>query len=559
MLKHLAGVAVVLIGATIAWFILGGTIAVRTQGSDSVQRDQLAAQWGSAHVQNAPKFWLAPRRLDKKGHPYFEATALPTASSRIDVDLALDPRQKGLLWYNTYAVGFTATYRVAIPAPDAHVHVDFSFPSDDATYDDVTLAIDGKRIPVTSASGVITASVPPGHARTSTVTVRYRSHGIGRWTYQFGEGIVSVHDFVLTMNTNFRAIDFPPKTLSPTVKQETPGGWRLTWNYRDLVGGFGVGMAFPQRLQPGPLAERITLWAPLSLLFYVFVMLVITTLRRIVLRVPPAVRVHRRPHPGRLGVRDLLGGFDVPHRVVLAARRRLAVRGRRSGARAVLLLDPLLVRALRRRLQRAVDHRRRDRHAVHHDADHGAHRLVPTLCVQARLAGLFFAVVVVGRGRAHVAFLGRTHGPLSAIRKVCRLTDRVVGDDVEHDILRAVVCDDVRFAGLENERVARFDGDDVVELPMRAVRMVRIRRRARRQAGDLDVERMALVEVHRLRHAAQRFGDLLAGARERAFGRRPRELVHVVRVDSAHRARLSASGHAAPAREPAFARRVSAV
>src|ERR1700681_272016 len=281
MLKHLAGVAVVLIGATIAWFILGGTIAVRTQGSDSVQRDQLAAQWGSAHVQNAPKFWLAPRRLDKKGHPYFEATALPTASSRIDVDLALDPRQKGLLWYNTYAVGFTATYRVAIPAPDAHVHVDFSFPSDDATYDDVTLAIDGKRIPVTSASGVITASVPPGHARTSTVTVRYRSHGIGRWTYQFGEGIVSVHDFVLTMNTNFRAIDFPPKTLSPTVKQETPGGWRLTWNYRDLVGGFGVGMAFPQRLQPGPLAERITLWAPLSLLFYVFVMLVITTLRRI--------------------------------------------------------------------------------------------------------------------------------------------------------------------------------------------------------------------------------------------------------------------------------------
>ena len=83
------------------------------------------------------------------------------------------------------------------------------------------------------------------------------------------------------MNTNFHAIDFPAKTLSPAVKQETPDGWRLTWNYRDLVGGSGVGMAFPQRLQPGVIAERITLWAPLSLLFYVFVMLVITTLRRI--------------------------------------------------------------------------------------------------------------------------------------------------------------------------------------------------------------------------------------------------------------------------------------
>jgi hypothetical protein len=115
----------------------------------------------------------------------------------------------------------------------------------------------------------------------STVTVRYRSHGIGKWTYRFGAGVVSVHDFALTMNTNFRAIDFPARTLSPTVKRETPDGWQLAWNYRDLVGGSGVGMAFPQQLQPGPLAERITLWAPLSLLFYVFVMLVITTLRRI--------------------------------------------------------------------------------------------------------------------------------------------------------------------------------------------------------------------------------------------------------------------------------------
>jgi hypothetical protein len=281
MLKHLAGVAVILIGASIAWFILGGTIAVRTQGSDSAQRDQLAAEWGSEQSQAAPGFWLATRRLDKKGRPYFEQTTLQAASSRIAVDLALDPRQKGLLWYNTYAVAFAATYRVASAGPDQRMHVNFPFPSESATYDDVTLTVDGRQIPVTSTSGVISAPLPPAHGRSSTVVVRYRTHGIGKWTYKFGDGVVSVHDFELTMNTNFRAIDFPAKTLSPTVKHETPGGWRLTWTYRDLVGGFGVGMAFPQRLQPGPLAERITLWAPLSLLFYVFVMLVITTLRRI--------------------------------------------------------------------------------------------------------------------------------------------------------------------------------------------------------------------------------------------------------------------------------------
>lgn len=281
MLKHLVGVTVVLIGATIAWFILGSTLVVRTQASDSAQRAGLAAEWGSEQRQTAPSFWLATRHLDKKGRPIVDQTLISPAASRIYVDLALDPRQKGLLWYNTYAVRFAAAYRIENPGAGARVHVDFSFPSDTATYDDVTVVVDGKPVPVTSASGVITAPLPAGRGRVSTVFVGYRSHGIGTWAYQFGEGIVSVHDFVLTMNTNFHAIDFPAKTLSPTAKQETPDGWKLTWSYRDLVGGFGVGMAFPQRLQPGPLAERITFWAPLSLLFYVFVMLVITTLRRV--------------------------------------------------------------------------------------------------------------------------------------------------------------------------------------------------------------------------------------------------------------------------------------
>ena len=279
MLKHLLGVALVLAGATIAWFVLGATIAVRTQDSDSAQRGQLAAAWGSEQVQTAPRFVLPIPKGGENGDTVESRTVAPD-SSRIDVELALDPRQKGLLWYNTYAVRFDAAYRVTNPG-NSTVHVEFPFPSESATYDDVMVSVDGKRIAVTSASGAVTGALPTGRGRTSTVIVRYRSHGIGTWTYRFGQGVVAVHDFTLTMNTNFRAIDFPPKTLAPTVEEQTTGGWRLTWRYRDLVGGFGTGMAFPQRLQPGPLAERITLWAPLSLLFYVFVMLVITTLRRI--------------------------------------------------------------------------------------------------------------------------------------------------------------------------------------------------------------------------------------------------------------------------------------
>lgn len=281
MLKNLLGIAAVLAAATIGWMILGATIGVRTEASDASQRDLLAAIWGSEQVQPAPVFAFETIRYDKKGKPVVDHAVAAPVSSRIAVDLALDPRRKGLLWYNTYAVGFDATYGVAGPPAATRLEIAFKFPSDSATYDDVVFEVDGRRIPVTSTSGMLAATVPVARGRTASVRIAYHSHGIGVWSYRFGDGVVAVRNFTLTMHTNFQAIDFPPRTLSPATEVPTSDGWQLTWSYRNLFGGFGVGMTFPQRLQPGPLAERITMWAPLSLAFYVFVMLVITAVRRI--------------------------------------------------------------------------------------------------------------------------------------------------------------------------------------------------------------------------------------------------------------------------------------
>jgi inner membrane protein involved in colicin E2 resistance len=43
-------------------------------------------------------------------------------------------------------------------------------------------------------------------------------------------------------------------------------------------------MLLPEKLQPGPLAERISFFAPVSLLFFFFLMVVITALKAIELR-----------------------------------------------------------------------------------------------------------------------------------------------------------------------------------------------------------------------------------------------------------------------------------
>ncbi len=101
------------------------------------------------------------------------------------------------------------------------------------------------------------------------------------WHYSFGENVVQVRDFVMQMTTDFERVDFPQGTMSPTQKQKTKDGWLLTWNYRNLVAGYKIGMVMPEKLQPGPLAGRISYFAPVSLLFFFFMMFIIATMKRI--------------------------------------------------------------------------------------------------------------------------------------------------------------------------------------------------------------------------------------------------------------------------------------
>lgn len=121
-------------------------------------------------------------------------------------------------------------------------------------------------------------SLAPGEV--AEVDVGYRSQGLDSWRYQFGEGVGEVKNFQLSMLTNFRGIDFPADGLAPTAKEKIKSGWHLSWDYKHLVSGSNIGMVMPQKLQPGPLAGQIALFAPVSLLFFMVAMLVIAVMKR---------------------------------------------------------------------------------------------------------------------------------------------------------------------------------------------------------------------------------------------------------------------------------------
>jgi inner membrane protein involved in colicin E2 resistance len=213
----------------------------------------------------------------------WECFNIPLESSQVDVKFGMDYRQKGLLWYSTYNVDFAGVYGFRnTTSVNRNVNLTFKLPAAQAIYDNLQVTINDTPIASNVAGDSVhaSASVPAGQA--ALFKIAYRSHGLDTWNYSFGGGDVSqVRDFHLKMSTDFADFDFPENTLSPTAKRETAGGWQLNWDYTNLVSGFQIGLSMPQKLQPGPLAGRISLFAPVSLFFFFFLMFIITTMRGI--------------------------------------------------------------------------------------------------------------------------------------------------------------------------------------------------------------------------------------------------------------------------------------
>ncbi len=294
---RLAAIAVIFVASTLAWFALGTSVAVRTGENDARLAREVALLWGGPHTQVAPTASIerpatTTETVEEKdaagkvvGHRQVSRETVsteeaPLASTRADVALDLDHRQRGLLWYDTYAVTFKATYVFRNPDPvERPFEVALPLPNDTAIYDDLVFVLNGQFASSDLSKGLRarTRVAAGGEAR---LDVGYRSRGVGTWTYSFGaDHVTQVRDFALTMTTDFDAIDFPAGTMSPSGKEKSDTGWRLTWTFNNLVTGQKVGMDLPNKINPGPLASRITFFAPVALLFFlaVMVMLGVTT------------------------------------------------------------------------------------------------------------------------------------------------------------------------------------------------------------------------------------------------------------------------------------------
>jgi len=292
--RRLVAVALIFVGTSIAWSVLGSSLLARTGQFDSRLEHEVQLLWGGQHRQVAPDAWIlrpvveteTVESKDEKGSvvrrevqkPALRSIPAALESTRAAVDLDLEHRQKGLLWYATYTVAFQGTYTFRNPDNEPRqLQVRFPLPAQDALFDNFVFTLDGRPASLGhDVSKEIVASVQTPASGVVTMTVQYRSRGLGNWSYAFApSGVAQVRDFDLAMRTNFRGINFPAGTVSPGLKTETSNGWTLRWTFANLISGQSIGMEMPEKLNPGPFAARVTFFAPVSLLFFLAVMVMV--------------------------------------------------------------------------------------------------------------------------------------------------------------------------------------------------------------------------------------------------------------------------------------------
>jgi hypothetical protein len=182
MFKRITALVFIFICTAIAWAILGSTILARTYSPMSGElKSRVAASWGTAQEQTPPtaSYQHEETRLvtDKKVTKEVKTTTtipLNLESSKIDVSLDLAHRQKGLLWYSTYAVAFQGDYGFTNTSGNAQdVTFYLRFPSQQAVYDDLVMSVDDQPILVKNAGPGVQGTAHLATGKTSILHVGY--------------------------------------------------------------------------------------------------------------------------------------------------------------------------------------------------------------------------------------------------------------------------------------------------------------------------------------------------------------------------------------------------
>ncbi|MBT5231713.1 MAG: hypothetical protein HOM11_15720 [Methylococcales bacterium] len=253
--------------ALIGWNILGDVTQYRSSDRLYGLHSDVESLWGKPITQSAPR--LSTNTLDTQTAQY-----LSPSKNNINVDLILEYRKKGLIWFPTYKVRFNGEYQVTNNAPVTQkVKLAFDLPVENATYDHFQFTLEKQPINVNNVNekGIRTIILlNPGE--TKTFNIDYATRGIKTWRYDVSGPTQQVNKLDLTLTTNVDKIDFTTGSLSPMTNTLNDSTRTINWQADRLLTQQPVAVEMPEKLNPGPLASRITYFAPICLGFFFIVL-----------------------------------------------------------------------------------------------------------------------------------------------------------------------------------------------------------------------------------------------------------------------------------------------
>ena len=267
-------IIVVFAAASFAWVLLGGTLEYRTATLEKTLSEEVSSLWGpSGLTQWSP--YVEPADHGSGSH-------LESAPLKSDIKVHFDhhSRHKGLLWFSTYTAHFSGSFDVqSPPRPEDPAGLQegsfvFGLPREANVFENLTVKLDGWPLPKPPAPDRSnTVRIPlPADGRVHTVSLSYATRGQDRWLYRprpNEDGHSPLKDFTLTATMNFREIDYPPGSVSPVTPAERSGKvTSAAWHYDNIRMNQPMGIEMPKRPNAGPIAARMSFWAPVSLLFF---------------------------------------------------------------------------------------------------------------------------------------------------------------------------------------------------------------------------------------------------------------------------------------------------
>jgi hypothetical protein len=288
-MKRLIAIGIIWLGCAIAWLILGSAVVVRSGEASKEMTEEVQKLWGPSMNQLPPRALMEPKApvLPDGAQAQSPAEPVPAPKASLDasdiaVRLALTHRQKGLLWFPTYEIDFAARYAFVNNAEDdATYTLEFPLHAGEVVYDGFAVTDEaGQVVDVAIRQGSARWQVQMGAGERREFGVKYRSRGTSQWHYQLTAGTGKVKSFRLTLDTDFGDIDFLPGSLSPSRKSAEDSAFHGEWVFDSLIASSSIGVELPQKTNPGPLASRITFFAPVGLLFFFFVVAIFAAAQR---------------------------------------------------------------------------------------------------------------------------------------------------------------------------------------------------------------------------------------------------------------------------------------